>query len=376
MVSLALGVFGLVTAEFLPASLLTAMAANLGISEGAAGQTVTATALVGAVAAPAMPLLTRRFDRRRVMIALSLLLLLSNVVAATAPSLPVLLGARLMLGVALGGFWSMAAALAMRLVPEPLFARAMSLILTGVSVATVCAAPVGAWMGERWGWRSAFVAAGVVGLLALLAQVLTLPKLPPRDNPDLRVLGQLLARPSVRVALLAVLLIISGHFAGFTYIRPLMENIAHLSVGAVSAILLGYGIGGFFGNFVGGVLAGRSERRAIVAGGALIAALAVCLLAAGNLPAVTMVAVVLWGFGFGAFPVGFQTWIVRVAPDQAEGAGGLLVAAFQIAIASGAIGGGLLVDHVGALGGPLFAAVAITSGTLLTWRRGPRPNVV
>jgi len=371
--SLSLGVFGLVTAEFLPASLLTAMAADLGVSSGAAGQSVTATALVAAVAAPSIPLLTRRFDRKGVMLALTLLLIVSNALAVTAHSLGALLVSRVLLGIALGGFWSMAAALALRLVPENRFARAMSIILTGVSVATVCAAPVGAWMGELWGWRSAFVAAGAVSLLTLAAQLLTMPALPPKDHTDLRVLGELLRRPGVRVALLAVLLVISGHFAGFTYIRPLMEDVTHLSVSAISAILLGYGVGGFFGNLAGGFIAERSERQAIVLGGTLIAVLAASLLLAGSSTVVTAVAVVLWGFAFGAFPVGFQTWIVRVAPDQAEGAGGLLVAAFQIAIASGAIGGGVLVDHVGALGGPGFAAAALTLGSLLTLRYGPRP---
>jgi len=369
-----MGVFGLVTAEFLPASLLTPMAADLGVSDGAAGQAVTATALVGAVAAPTLPLLTRRFDRRTVLLVLTALLVASNVMAATADSLALLLVARVMLGVALGGFWAMAAALAMRLVPERLFARAMAVILTGVSVATVCAAPIGAWMGDLWGWRSAFVAAGVVSLLTLAAQLLTLPALPPRDNPDLRVLGRLLTRPAVRVALLAVLLVISGHFAGFTYIRPLMEQVTQLSVGAITAVLLGYGVGGFFGNFVGGFLAERSERLAIVSGGTLIALLAATLLLAGQSHVATAVAVALWGFAFGAFPVGFQTWIVRAAPDHTEGASGLLVAAFQIAIASGAIGGGLLVDHIGALGGPAFAMVAVALGTLVTLRHGPRPE--
>lgn len=372
--SLAMGVFGLVTAEFLPASLLTAMASDLSITEGVAGQTVTATALLGAIAAPSIPLLTRRIDRKHVMVSLTLLLVLSNGLAAIADSLWMLLIARVMLGIALGGFWSMAAALAMRLVPERQFPRAMSLILTGVSVATVCAAPIGAWMGELWGWRSAFIAAGAVSLVTLIGQLAALPSLPPNANPNLRVLGELLTRPGVRMALLAVLLLISGHFAGFTYIRPLMENVAQLSVGAISAILLGYGIGGFFGNFVGGYIAGRSERHAIVFGGTLIAVLAASLLLAGHSSIVTAVAIVLWGFAFGAFPVGFQIWIVRAAPDQAEGAGGLLVAAFQIAIAAGAIGGGVLVDSIGAYGGPIFAVVAMTLGALLTLRHGPRPT--
>ena len=371
--SLSLGVFALVTAEFLPASLLTAMATDLGVTDGAAGQAVTATALVAAVAAPVIPLASQRLDRKRVLLALTSLLLASNVLAVAASSLPVLLVARVLLGVALGGFWAMAAALAMRLVPDHLFARAMSLVLTGVSLATVCAAPVGAWMGELWGWRSAFTAAAVLSAITLAAQWAALPTLPPRDRPDVRVLAGLLARPGVRVALLAVLLVISGHFAGFTYIRPLMEKVAHADVQTVSAVLLGYGVGGFFGNFAGGWIADRSERWSIVAGGSLIALLAFALLAGAGSAALTAVAVTLWGFAFGAFPVGFQTWIVRAAPDQAEGAGGLLVAAFQVAIASGAIGGGLLVDRVGPLGAPAFMAAAMVLGTLVTWRSGPRP---
>ncbi|RYG14639.1 MAG: MFS transporter [Burkholderiales bacterium] len=372
VISLSLGVFGLVTAEFLPASLLTAMAADLHISVGTAGQAVTATALVGAVAAPAVPLLTARFDRKYVLLALTLLLLMSNVLAATASSLAVLMTARVILGVALGGFWSMAAALTMRLVPEQVFPRAMSLVLTGVSVATVCAAPIGAWMGNLWGWRSAFVAAGGVGIIALAVQLATLPAMPPRDQASLHGLRELLTRAPVRIALLAVLLVISGHFAGFTYIRAVMEDVTHLPVASITGVLLGYGIGGFLGNFAGGWLAGRSERLAIVTGSVLIALLAATLIAGGTSPVVTAVAVSLWGFAFGAFPVGFQTWIVRAAPDQAEAAGGLLVSAFQIAIATGAIAGGLMVDRLGALGAPAFALVAVVLGGLLVWRRGPR----
>lgn len=371
---MALGVFGLVTAEFLPASLLTGIASSLDVSNGAAGQAVTATAVVGAIAAPCMPLLTRNLDRRLVMVALTVLLLVSNVLSVLATSLPALLVARVLLGVALGGFWSMSAALAMRLVPAALFARAMSIILAGVSIATVCAAPIGAWMGEVWGWRSAFVAAGVVSVFTLLAQLFTLPALPPQDKPSVRALGQLLLRPKVQVALLAVLLVIAGHFAGFTYIRPLLEQVTQLSASSISAVLLGYGVGGFLGNFAGGWLAGRSERLAIVCGSGLVAVLAATLLLGAGSVAVTAVAITLWGFAFGAFPVGFQTWIVRAAPDQAEGAGGLMVAGFQIAIASGAVGGGLMVDRFGALGAPAFALVTMTLGALLVLRYGPAPT--
>jgi len=370
--SLTLGVFGLVTAEFLPPSLLTAMAADLGVSEGAAGQTVTATAVAAAIAGPSLPVLTGRIDRRLVMLGLTVLLVLSNAMAVWASDLWTLLAARVVLGVALGGFWSMAGPLAMRLVPEAWFARAMALVLSGVSLATVCAAPVGAWMGDTWGWRSAFIAADVLGLVTLATQWLTLPELPARGTANLHTLVRLLGRPPVRAVLLAVLLVISGHFAGFTYVRPLMENVAGLPIGAISAVLLGYGIAGFFGNLAGGHVAGRSERMAVVLGSASIAVLAAAMLVAGHWAALTSVAIVLWGFAFAAFPVAFQVWIMRAAPDQAEAANGLVVAAFQVAIASGAIGGGVLVDSIGALGGPLFALVAMSLGAALTLKFGPR----
>lgn len=372
IVSLALGVFGLVTAEFLPASLLTAMAADLNISVGAAGQAVTATAAVAALAALTLPLLTRNFDRRFVLLGLSLLLVVSNTLAATANSFLVLIIARVLLGIALGGFWSMAAAMAMRMVPDNLFARAMSIVLTGVSVATVCAAPLGAYIGGLWGWRSAFIAASCLSLVTLVTQLFAIPAMPPKDNPSLRILFQLLKRTQVRVVLLAVVLMISGHFAGFTYIRPLLEEVAQLSVSAISAVLLGFGIGGFFGNFAGAFIAERSERNAIIFGGALIIAITITLLFAGSLASVTAVSIALWGFAFGAFPIGFQTWIVRAAPDQVEAAGGVIVAAFQVAIASGAIGGGILVDYLGALGGPLLALITTSLGTLLVLSFGPR----
>lgn len=372
IISLSLGVFGLVTAEFLPASLLTAISNDLNVTDGAAGQTVTATAIVGAIAAPLVPILTRRVDRKIVMIVLTLLLIFSNIVAAIATTLPVLLTARIVLGVALGGFWSLSGALALRLVPDHLFARAMSVILTGVSLATVCAAPVGAYIGAQWGWRTAFVVAGVISVVTLIMQIVSIPRLPPIDNPNLKTLVELLKRPNVRTALIAVLLIISGHFAGFTYIRPLMEQVGHFDVAAVSLALLAYGIGGFLGNFAGGFVAEKSVRWAIGLGAGIIVAMALALITGGGSALIVTLAVAIWGFAFGAFPVGFQTWIVRAAPDQAEGAGGLLVCAFQIAIASGAIFGGVMVDQFGAIGATVYSAIVVAVGTVLVFAFGPK----
>ena len=215
--------------------------------------------------------------------------------------------------------------------------------------------------------------AAVVGGLALLVQLATLPSLPPTTVASFRTLVEVLKRPMIRVALLVVLLVASGQFAGFTYVRPFLETVPAMPIETISLVLLAYGIGGFFGNFAGAFLAERNLKMAVGLAPLLIALSAAALLVLGASPISAAVAVTAWGFAFGAVPVGLQTWLVRAAPDQAEGAGGLLVAAFQIAIASGAIGGGLLVDHIGALGGPSFAVVALTLGTLLTLRHGPRP---
>jgi predicted MFS family arabinose efflux permease len=362
--SLTLGVFGLVTAEFLPASLLTPMAADVGVSVGAAGQAVTATAVVGAIAGLATAIVTRGVDRRIVVWALTGSLILSSLLAAAATNLTVLLLARVLLGVGLGGFWSMVAATAMRLVPMSALPKAMSLIFTGVSVATVSAAPIGAYLGDLWGWRVVFVLSAILGVVALGAQLFTMPRLPALGSPDVRTLFALLRRPSIRLVLIGIVVSISGHFAGFTYIRPFLEQIPVLSVEAISLVLLAYGVGGFFGNFVGGAIVARSAKAAVIAGSAVIAVMALVLVLFGSSTAVSAVAVGLWGFAFGALPVGFQTWMVRISSDEAESAGGLLVAAFQVAIASGAIFGGLLVDGYGALGAIGYAAAATLLGAL------------
>lgn len=358
VVSLSLGVFGLVTAEFLPASLLTPLASDLGISEGTAGQAVTATAIVGAIAAPTMAIVTKRIDRRHVMIGLSALLIVSSLLAATAWSLPSLLFARVLLGIALGGFWSMSAAIAMRLVPSDVLPRAMSIILTGVSVATVCAAPVGAYVGEVWGWRSAFIIAAGVGLVTLIVQFATLPKLPPIGIASFGALLDVSKNPMIRVGLLLVILTASGHFAGFTYFRAFLEQVPALGIETISLVLLAFGIGGFFGNLAGGFIAERSLRSAVTLAPLLISIAALALLLAGTSAAIATVAIAAWGFAFGAVPVGVQTWMVRAAPDQAESAGGLMVATFQVAIALGAVFGGVLVDNAGVNSAFIYSAAA------------------
>lgn len=363
--ALTLGVFALVTSEFLPASVLTPLARDLGVSVGAAGQAVTATAVVGAFAAPLTPVLTGRFDRRLVMWSLMALLSVSNLLTVFAKDLPTLLVARVLLGASLGGFWSMAAALAMRLVPPAAMPRAMSLIFTGVSVATVSAAPIGAYVSDTLGWRAAFIISGGVGALALVSQLLTLPRLAPTSTPRLLGLVEVARRPAVATALIGVLLVISGHFAGFTYVRPVLEQVAHLDLKAISLTLLAFGVAGFFGNLVGAALVGRDPRLAVLTGAALVGVSALAIVTLGHVGLLTAVALTVWGFAFAMLPVGFQSWATSAAPDQAELAGGLLTSTFQVAIAAGAVFGGVLVDQMGPLSAPGYAAVSALAAVVL-----------
>jgi predicted MFS family arabinose efflux permease len=356
VVSMTLGVFGLVTAEFLPASLLTPMAADLGITEGVAGQAVTATAAVAMVTSLLISAVTRRIDRRWVLLAFSVLLIISNMMVGFAPGLPMLLIGRVLLGIAIGGFWTMSAAVAMRLVPEPLVPRALSMIFSGVSAATILAAPVGSYLGEIIGWRNVFLVTLVLGVVTLVAQIATLPSMAPSGLTRLRTLVDVLVRPGIALGMLAAMLVFTGHFAFFTYIRPFLETVTGAGIGAVSAILLGFGIANFLGTLLAGPMMERSLRLTLVSMPLLMGILGVSLVALVS-PAADAVMVALWGLAFGAVPVAWSTWLTRTVPDQAESAGGLLVAAVQLAITVGAAVGGMLYDVSGTTG--VFSASSL-----------------
>jgi DHA1 family purine ribonucleoside efflux pump-like MFS transporter len=371
--SLAMGVFALVSAEFLPASVLTSIATDLSISIGAAGQTVTVTSLVGVAAAIFTPIVTSRFDRHLVLWALISLLALSSIVTALANGFVMLLAARFLLGLSLGGFWSMAPALSLRLVPVQAVPRALAIISAGVSAAFIGGGPLGAYLDALIGWRMVFaLSAGLAGI-ALLALMTTMPRLPSQTAPKLGTLAVLLSRSSVRLMLISILIIISGQFTGFTYVRPFLEQVPQLGVAAITSVLLGYGVGNVIGNFAGGAVAARGVKLAIVSFALVIAALALGMILFGASPIVSGIAVAFWGFAFGFAPVGFQSWMVRTAADHAEAASGLVTAAFLVAIAGGAVFGGLLVDHVGGWAPIGYMAAATLAGAVLVLVAGKEP---
>lgn len=357
--SLAMGVFGLLTAEYLPASLLTPMASDLHVSEALAGQAVTVTAVVALFAGLLVPGLTRRFDRRVVLLSFTVLMIASNLLVAFSSSLTILLIMRILLGIALGGFWSMAAAVAMRLVPARLVPRALSFIFSGIAVGTVVSIPLGSYLGGLYGWRSAFVAATAVGVLTLIIQLFTLPRMAPRKTVRTTSVMGLLRRPGIALGMMGCMLAHTGQYALFTYIRPALESIAHIDVNSLSLMLLGFGVANFVGTLLAGWLMEHSLRATLVLMPAIVGVAALFMIWLPVQITGLMFLIVLWGLAFGGVPVAWSNWVARAVPDQAETAGGMVVASVQSSIAAGAALGGLMFGFGGVTG------VFISAGSMM-----------
>ena len=212
VVAMMLGVTALLTAEFLPSGVLTPMARDLGVSPGLAGQAVTATSLAGLVGALFTPRLTRSFNRKPVLLSFSILLVISNLLVALAPNITFLLAARIVLGLAIGGFWAMAAATTIRLVPPSLVARALSIVMSGIPAAMIIAVPLGSYLGEVASWRIVFLLATALGAAVFVIQALALPRLAPRGEAGLDTLFEILTRPGIGAGIFAATLVFTGHF--------------------------------------------------------------------------------------------------------------------------------------------------------------------
>ncbi|WP_209495669.1 MFS transporter [Streptomyces sp. PvR006] len=370
-----LGIFTVMTAELLPVGLLTPAAADLAVSEGAAALMVTVPGLVAALAAPLVTVRAAGADRRALLVALLLLAAAANLVSALAGHLAVVLAARVLLGIAIGGFWALAGGLAPRLVPAGAVGRATAVIFGGVSAASVLGVPAGTLLTERVGWRWAFAATGVLALLAAAALRTLLPRLPGRGagtgaepSPAARSgAGTLLALPRrnrrVRAGLLLTLALVTGHFLAYSFVRPLLTDRSGIPGPLLGALLLGYGVAGVAGNFLAGSRAARSPGRTL----AVIAAALGTVLLAGFLLGDSAIAgaglLLLWGLAYGGVSVALQSWFMAAAPDDVETATGLNVSVFCLAIALGALLGGLLVDAY-SLDTVLLAGAALTLAAL------------
>jgi predicted MFS family arabinose efflux permease len=366
--SMSLGIFAIVGAEFLPASLLTPMAHDLHVTEGMAGQAVTVTASVGLVSSLLVSVVSGRADRRTVLLFLTVLLIASNILVAAAPNLAALLLARVLHGIALGGFWSLSAATIMRLVPENDVPKALAILFGGVSAATVFAAPFGSFFGEMLGWRVVFLAAAGLGAAALAVQLLTLPPMISDKVVQLSTVFALLGKRGVPLGMFTLLFVFGGHFAFFTYLRSYLESVTQVEPMGVTLILLLFGVGTIAGNWLSSMLIARSLGATLAMMPLIMALAAILLSTAGGTVVGDTALTTVWGMLFGIVPVSWSTWVTRIVPDDAEGGGGLLVATCSLAITLGAAGGGWVVDAYGVRVEFIIIAAVLAVAFLLATR--------
>jgi predicted MFS family arabinose efflux permease len=372
VLSVALSAVVFCTTEFLPIGLLRYISAMLQVSEGTAGLMVTAPGMLAALAAPLVAIGVGRTDRRTVLLGLSALLVASNLLSMLATSFPWLIAARVLFGIGLGGFWAVGAGIGGRLVAAPSVGRATSLIFAGVSVGMLLGGSGGAWVGELFGARTAFGAALALSALAWLAQLLWLPRLPVASRMPARDLLGIVATPAGRVGLLAMLLVLCGQFAAYTYVTPFLAQQAHFGATTISAILFGYTLIGLVGNFIAGHVAARNVKTTLAATIVVFCIAVILLPVLGASQGWALAWLAAWGLAYGAIPLALQMWMAKAAPHAPEGGMALFVANFQASIALGSFVGGLIVDRWDVLaaltvGGLLGAAALVVLCAKTRW---------
>jgi predicted MFS family arabinose efflux permease len=359
VISMALCVAVLIASEFMPVSLLSPIAADLGITAGQTGQAISISGAFAVVTSLFIAGLTRRIDRRIVVLAFTGLLVVSGLAVTFAPNYAFLMVGRALLGMAIGGFWSMSTAIVMRLLPADLVPKGLALLNAGNAIAATIAAPLGSFLGAYVGWRGAFFMVVPLGLLALVWQWISLPALAPRRDRGTANVFTLLGRLPVALGMASILLFFMGQFALFTYLRPFLEQVTQLDIADLSAILLVMGLAGVVGTWCIGHLLNKRLFSILTVIPIIMALLASGLVLFGAAPILVSLLLSAWGFFGTAAPVGWGTWLTRAMPDDAEAGGGLQVAVIQLAITAGAATGGFLFDAVG-----WWSTFALSAGLL------------
>ncbi|MFV3014852.1 MULTISPECIES: MFS transporter [unclassified Pseudomonas] len=347
VLAMSLAAFVLVASEFMPVSLLTPIAADLHITEGQAGQGISVSGLFALFASLLIASVAARVDRKPLLLSLTVLMIISGTVVAFAPNYWVFMIGRALIGVAIGGFWSLSAATAMRLVPEDQITRAMAIVNGGNALATVIAAPLGSFLGALIGWRGAFLCVIPVAVIASAWLLFSLPAMKSQSGSGTGNVFKLMKSLPVALGMVAVSVFFMGQFMLFTYLRPFLETVTHVSVSTLSLMLLVLGLAGLAGTFLIEAFLKNGLHRTLIVIPILMAVIALALVSFGSSAATTTVLLGLWGLVATAAPVGWWTWLARTLPEAAEAGGGLMVAIIQLAIASGATVGGLVFDLSG-----------------------------
>ncbi|MGE8226038.1 MAG: MFS transporter [Stenotrophomonas sp.] len=359
-------VFTLIASEFMPVSLLTPMAADLRVSEGWAGYGIAISGAFAVLTSLSISALAGSTNRKTVLLVLTGLMALSGAVVALATNYIVYMVGRALIGVVIGGFWSMSAATAMRLVPSDQVPRALAIFNGGNAMATVIAAPLGSYLGSVIGWRGAFFCLVPVAAIALVWQWISLPNMRVERTSSSANVLRLLKNRSVVLGMAACGAFFLGQFVLFTYVRPFLETVTHVRISELSLILLGIGVAGVIGTATIGTFLKRGVYRCLIVIPILMAAIALSLIPFGTWIGSAAVLLAIWGLLATAAPVGWWSWIAQVLPAHAEAGGGLMVAVIQLAIAMGSTIGGMLFDSSGYQSTFVASAAVLLVGALLT----------
>jgi predicted MFS family arabinose efflux permease len=357
----------LIASEFMPVSLLTPLAADLGMTEGQAGQVISISGLFAVVTSLFTSAAAGQRDRRSVLLAFTLLMIVSGATVAFAPNYAVLMVGRALLGVSIGGFWAMSTATVMRLVGPDQVPKALAILNGGNALAATVAAPLGSFLGAYIGWRGAFFCVVPLAALTLAWQMVTLPPLPAQQQSGAGAVFRLLGRAQVATGMLAILFLFMGQFALFTYLRPFLETVTGVDVSTLSLILLVMGVTGLVGTYLVGWFLKRSASSVLVCIPLGMAAIAIAMVALGQHTAATAALLAGWGLIGTPAPVGWGIWLSKTLPKDAEAGGGLMVATIQLAITLGASVGGVLLDRSGFQSTFYVSAAMLSASALLAF---------
>ncbi|SOP97781.1 MFS transporter [Pseudomonas syringae pv. syringae] len=330
--------------------------------------------ILAAISAPSCIALFSHVDRKRLLLGLLSILLASNLIVALSTHFWLTLAGRVLLGFALGGFWTIAGSLGPRLRPGKEGVKATAYVLAGVSIGTVAGIPAGTLIGEAFGWRAAFETAAVVTVAVGVLIATLLPALPGERSAGISQMLSLAGEQRIRRMFAAALLIYVGHFAAYTYLAPFVQEFAHIQGQALGALLFAFGLAAVAGNLAGGALAARSAPSSVLIMTLLmLGSLTALLMFVGN-PWLLWPVILVWGFAFGMIPITTQIWCFEASNDRVEGVQALLVCVVNLSIGGGAFIGGAVSARAGFTAAIVIGAVcaALSVITVLLAMRSSR----
>lgn len=338
--------FTVVATELAPIGMLSSIAQDMQQSASSTGLVVTLYAWLGAAAALISVMMISHLPRRPLLVGLMLLLGLSNGVAAVSHSFSVLLAARLVGALAHGAFWAMIGTLGAQLVSESSVGKATAIIFGGVSTASVLGVPLINWISSDAGWRSSFLLLAILSVVTALTLALSLPHVSGTPRLGRGQLFSVFRNSKLRIVYLIAACGIVSHFAAFTYIEVLLSSVISLPNSWISICLLTFGVAGIVGNFMCGMYIDNYLKRVLSTGLLLISlCLMLISLPTVNSKIITLLIVSGWGLGVAILFVGLQTWIIRLAKDDALPASAIYAAIFNGALGMGAVLGAGILDH-------------------------------